>query len=129
MLADDPVELVAQAEVVFHFHLALALVHQLVIALGAGFAPYRPGNGIHDGGLAGTIFPRDAGGMNAGKRQLRRIAPVGHEVAHLEADGNHGGFILARAAFLLEGGASAQINEKDSRSSLACVARSIQGWV
>ena len=57
-LADDAIDSPTQVKREFDLHLGLAQVDQLIIPLGTGLAPQRPGHGIEQGRLAVTVGPR-----------------------------------------------------------------------
>ena len=86
----DPVQVVIHQEIQLHLHLGLPLVDEGVILARAGLAPQRPGDGIQKSRLAVAVGPRQAGDVDTLEVKRGHIVAVAQEVAHLQADWDHG---------------------------------------
>jgi hypothetical protein len=82
VLADDAIHLLPHTEIKLHLCVILALMNHIVISLGSGFPPQRPGHGINQSRLTVTIIATDAGGMDTSKIKGGHIIAVRHEVAY-----------------------------------------------
>ncbi len=71
-------------------HLGSAGVDQLIVGARPRLAPQRPGDRVQQRGLAVAVIAGQAGHMDAGKVQRLVDIRVAHEVAHREAQRDHG---------------------------------------